>query len=570
MGRTKAQNREYMREYMRARRAAEKAAGRGGSSSPERKAKPAPLLAALESGSPEKPAAPYTRDALDAGKIIAWIEDRLLIPTGQLAGRPFRLADFQKDFIRAACAPKVKTAALTLGRKNGKTSLISTWALYHVCESRSWEGSVVSIASENAKQLTRQMSKVFDISGLQKDYPDVVFHVSPAPGRVRNKGNGATLYVLSSDKSTGHSLDLDFVVFDELGELHENAEDLPDRMLESTGYKGGRLIAISTIGKGNYFADMLAQAEQDDTGYFVSRVYKAPVGCDPGDREAWHAANPGLRAGIKSLENHMIPAYLKSQRSAKAERAFLQRELNLPGGAMDAEAFVPAAVWKRMIVHPEDLPPRAGPCWIGLDLGDTEAFTAAVVVWENGRLETFAALPETPDLEARGHADSVGTRYMDFMDRGELITTPGRSTDWAMFLDYLGGALCGADVQCLRADMYGKSRFHDIFDASGLRWPIENRRKGYGSHGVADVRDAREAVLSGELRMIKNELMNHHYHNARLEYDKNDNVRVAKYRSLARIDAVDALVLAASQWERARNQPEQGFGFFDVSTGQYI
>jgi hypothetical protein len=45
-------------------------------------------------------------DLADAGDVIAeWTERTLIVPTGRLAGQPFRLDGWQIDFLREAFAP---------------------------------------------------------------------------------------------------------------------------------------------------------------------------------------------------------------------------------------------------------------------------------------------------------------------------------------------------------------------------------------------------------------------------------------------------------------------------------
>ena len=49
----------------------------------------------------------------------------LKVSQGPLAGQPVKLLPWERRFLRGAFAPKVTTAALTLARGNGKTSLVA-------------------------------------------------------------------------------------------------------------------------------------------------------------------------------------------------------------------------------------------------------------------------------------------------------------------------------------------------------------------------------------------------------------------------------------------------------------
>ena len=50
---------------------------------------------------------------------------RLHITQGRLSGQAFRVLPWQRRFVRGAFAPGVQSAALSVGRGNGKTALLS-------------------------------------------------------------------------------------------------------------------------------------------------------------------------------------------------------------------------------------------------------------------------------------------------------------------------------------------------------------------------------------------------------------------------------------------------------------
>ncbi len=72
-----------------------------------------------------------------AGRVIAFLED-LPITAGKLAGTTMTLRPWQRDFIEAVYAEDVegrrpvRTAVLSMARKNGKTQLAAGLALCHL------------------------------------------------------------------------------------------------------------------------------------------------------------------------------------------------------------------------------------------------------------------------------------------------------------------------------------------------------------------------------------------------------------------------------------------------------
>src|SRR4029434_10081259 len=108
-----------------------------------------------------------------AERVIGFIE-ALTVTAGMHAGRPFRLRDWQKAIIQAWYATDasgrriVRTGLLTLGRKNGKTSLCAALALAHLVGPEvERRGQVVAVARERD-----QASLMFDeLSAFIRDTP---------------------------------------------------------------------------------------------------------------------------------------------------------------------------------------------------------------------------------------------------------------------------------------------------------------------------------------------------------------------------------------------------------------
>lgn len=85
-----------------------------------------------------------------AERNIAWIEDTLVIPSGSKTGQPFILAAFQKDFLKKIYDNEtpVRLAAMSLPRKNGKTTLMAIIGLLHLVgpEAKS-NGKIIATAA---------------------------------------------------------------------------------------------------------------------------------------------------------------------------------------------------------------------------------------------------------------------------------------------------------------------------------------------------------------------------------------------------------------------------------------
>jgi phage terminase large subunit-like protein len=81
---------------------------------------------------PRKKATPPPRS--DATRVIEFIETFCRTPEGVHVGKPIKLADFQKQFIREVYdnPQGTRRAILSIARKNGKTALIAGLMLAHI------------------------------------------------------------------------------------------------------------------------------------------------------------------------------------------------------------------------------------------------------------------------------------------------------------------------------------------------------------------------------------------------------------------------------------------------------
>ena len=70
--------------------------------------------------------------------------------------------------------------------------------------------------------------------------------------------------------------------------------------------------------------------------------------------------------------------------------------------------------------------PAEGAPIVGVDLGQNRSWTAAVAIWETGRIEAMAIAPGIPSLEEQEKRDTVpkGT-YQKLNDMGVLDVADG-------------------------------------------------------------------------------------------------------------------------------------------------
>ena len=509
----------YMREY-RQRKALERERMR---------------LAALQVDGDAPGGASGSLDPFLGHKIADWAAEKLKVPMGPLRGQPFVMPGWQRRFALDAFAPGVTEAGLSVARKNGKSGWLAAAFLYFLegpGNFPEWRGIVTSMTGALAGELREAVRLTAEISGIA-----IRSYRSPTPGRIVGR-RGARLDFLAADKSTGHAFGADIAALDEAGLLQENARPLWNAVGSSVSGRNGRLIAISIRGNGPMFGELAERAETSSTVIF--HEYAADPAAAVDDPAAWKAANPGLGT-IKGMD------YMRARAAAVLstpadEPLFRAYDLNQPQDPT-REMIIAVSDWLQCC---GEQPPRDGPCVVGIDLGGSSSMTAAVALWANGRLECMGAFPSKPDLEARGKADGVGTRYLTMQRRGELLTMGHRVTPVAEFLGEFAGRLEGVRVTAVGADRYRKEEVIDVLEAAGLAWPIVFRGQGASAtaDGSHDVRAFQKAVLSKAIFPGDSLLLEHAIAESSVTRDPLGNPRLDKSRARGRIDPLQAAVIA--------------------------
>ena len=507
---TGEEKRAYQRDYMRRRRAAKREAARS------------PVVV------PPLPDDPV-------GALASWAAATLKVPPGHpLAGQPMALPEFAVSFLRDGWG--AHESALAVARKNSKSACLAVLALGFLAgplRIAGWRGAIASISKEKASELRGQVAAIAEASGLT----EINIRRSPYLGVIQS--TTGTLETLSSDRTAGHSSSFDLVCIDETGLMPERARELLAGLRSSVSAKGGRVIHISVRGDSPLFRDVL------DNPANVCHVYAAPAGCAIDDRDAWAAANPGLGT-IKQT------AYMEAE---------VERIAGAPGDEPSFRAFdlnEALSPTRQMIFSPDDLrgcftadpPPREGPAFLGLDFGEATSGTAAAAIWPaTGRVETWLAFGDVPDLATRGRRDDAP--YLQMERRGELPTYAGRVVPVASFLaDLAGSRVAGA-----AADSYKDSEALDFLDRAGTRWPIQFRRVGAGKDGGRDVRALQRLTIQRRLQMAENLSLVTAISKSTVRYDGNGNPGLDRANSRGRIDVLSAAVIAAGLAEPAFDRP---------------
>lgn len=523
-----------------------------------------PVRAAVAKAT-KRPARPkWQRKGLSrAERVIAFIE-ALRITKGSGAGKPFRLRLWQRDIIRAIYGPQkrgrrlVRTALITMPRKNGKTALAAALALAHLvgpeAESR---GEVYSAAADRdqAALIFRELEAFI----LADEALSARLNVQRFAKRIEDAETGSVYQALSSDARKAHGLSASFVIYDELAQSLNR--HLYDNLVTSMGGRSEPLVVVISTQSSDphhVMSEMVDYGKQvrDGTladGTFCPVIFEAPADADPWDEDTWHACNPAL-GDFRSLEEMRVFAG-QAKRIPAREAAF--RNLYLNQRVDPVQRFIASADWDACagLVDPDAL--RGRPCWAGLDLSSTRDLTALVLYFpdDGGAVLPFFWVPGER-LGEREDRDRVPYRTWRDMD---LIEAPGgRAIDKPAIVRRLAEIRATYDVRGIAYDRWGMAEIERLLGEEGVRLPLIPWGQGFRDMNPAI--DAFEAaLLDGRLRHGEHPVLTWNVSNAIVEVNAAGWRKPSKDRSTERIDGLVALIMAIGLHAREPAKREYDF-----------
>ena len=323
-------------------------------------------------------------------RCIRFVETFCIVPKGAGAGRPMRLAPFQREWIEEVFAPGVRAAGMLLPRGNGKTSLLSAVALWALEDEDDGAPAVPLVATS-----TRQLLKPSGLFGVARS----ILRASPELGdramsyssighwRVETPHNDGVMTPEASEEGGLQGLDLSLAVVDEIGFV---GIDAWGALTQASGKRPRSLVVgIGTPGPDPDAA--LAHMRQivqsgEPTPGFVFTEYSATPGCALNDEAEWEAANPALAAGFLDRDVFAMDLTMEPEFRFRTYRlgqfvAGTECWLGEDGAAL--------AVPRRPVGDG-----LARPTWVGVDVGLKHDSTA--VVWcqrrPDGRLHVKARI----------------------------------------------------------------------------------------------------------------------------------------------------------------------------------
>ncbi|GGL80343.1 terminase large subunit domain-containing protein [Wenxinia marina] len=486
----------------------------------------------------------------------------LKVPTGPSAGKPLNLAPFQKRFIDGALADGVNVGVLSVGRGNGKSALSGGVALAALLGEIDAQPRREVLLAANSRDQARV---VFDyIVGLADSLPDEVrgrltLRKSPRLEIELEDETGPHLIrAIAADGRTILGTSPTLAILDERGHWPADKGDaLEHALLSGLGKRGGRALIISTSAASD--AHPFSVWLDEDAPGVYRQEHRPPPGLPADDLASIREANPGAAYGIgASLEWLEGQARRAIKRGGSTLTSFRLYNRNERVSAENRDVLLTVDEW--LACEAGDVPARTGSVVVGIDLGGSASMTAAALYWpESGRLEVRGWFPSQPGLLDRGQADGVGARYVEMGERGELTTLGAATVPVAPWLAEVMRHIEGEPVSALIADRFKQAELGEAMDRAGVRCPIIWRGMGF-KDGGEDVDRFRRAAFDGQVITAPSLLLRSAMADAVVLRDPANNMKLAKARSLGRIDAAAAAVLAVAEGARITARGERKAG----------
>jgi phage terminase large subunit-like protein len=517
-----------------------------------------------------------------AQRVIDFIQG-LTVPSGTGQGQPFKLMEWQKDFIRDIYEPHrkgkraVRRAILSVARKNGKTALIAAICLAHlVGPERIVNGEIYSAANDR-DQAAIVYKFANQIVALEPELRAQI-SISPSTKTMVGMRTGSIYRAVSAEAGTKHGYLPSVVVYDELAQA--KSRDLYDVLDTSFGARDEPLfITISTQSNdpehilSKLIDDGLAKSDPS----IICHLYAADEECALDDEAQWAKANPAL--GKFRNREDLVTAVAKAVRmpaeEPKVRNLFLNQRV-APTASLIARAEWVACAGEPQLSDGESV-------FAGLDLSSVADLTALVIGSANDpcRIRCFAWKPlELLDEHSARDFGTGSHRYREWVDAGHLLTTPGRSIDPGVIALFIAELSVKYKIRGIAFDRWRMAELLREFDDIGLQAYEDRSRmqdeeaprsarallpKGDGlrlvpwGQGFKDmagaVDEVERLVYERQLVQPNSPLLNWCMANAVATVDPAGNRKIDKAKSRFRVDAAIALAMMAGLRVRDRGKP---------------
>ncbi|GGJ48534.1 phage terminase large subunit [Virgibacillus kapii] len=435
---------------------------------------------------------------------------------------------------------RFREGLIFIGRKNGKSTLVSGLSLYSFSKDGENGADVYLLA--NTKQ---QANIIFDeAKAMIKKSPKLRKQFNPKRDLIEYSKSISKIEPRASDSEKLDGLNTHLGIFDEIHEFKDYK--LINVIKKSRGSRKQPLILyITTAGYQldgplvNYYeqgTDVLDEVVNDErTFYFVAELDSNEEFEEP---EEWVKANPNM--GVSLDLDILIEDWEKDKRTPEERSDFITKQFNIFVNASKLP-FIDYDTLKKNKKHMKLDDLRGMSAIGGYDLSSTEDFTSACLVFP---------LVETGEMFVLSHSwiprkkvimGNEKIPYREWSDKGLLTIVDEEYINEDNVYDWFMEQKQHYNIELITYDPAKAFRLNKAFKQEG--YPTEIVRQGYVTLGPA-MDDLKHMFLDGKVIFNENELLRWYINNVELVMDRNNNKMPTKSNRYRKIDGFAAMLNA--------------------------
>lgn len=489
---------------------------------------------------------PFYFDEEKGNRPIEFIETFCKQAEGEI-GKPIKLELFQKAYIQALFGFVYRDTGLRrfnetmflVGRKNGKTTMLSAIALYMMIADGEGSAECYSVATKKD-----QASKAFKSAcAMRAQSPEIRVIINKRRTDMYMPSTFSSFEPLSSDSDTLDGLNSHLVIIDELHAIKDR--NLYEVMKQSTSSRRQPLVVmITTAGTVrecifddiyDYANNVLEGTIKNDA--FLPLLYELDKTEEWKDIKCWAKANPGL--GTIKQYKYLSEQVTRAKDDLSSKRGILCKDFNIRSTSeekwLDFETVNNEATFKL-----EEL--RGSYAIGGADLSSTTDLTCAtLLVIKNKKIYVIQHyfIPEDK-VEEKENDDKVP--YKKWQERGLLTVCTGAKVDYSDVTKWFLKMHKENDISALWVgyDPWGSTYWINEMKEEGF----EMEEVIQGAKTMSNPMKQLEADLKEKkVNYNNNPITKWCLLNTSIKIDDNDNIRPVKgKKSRQRIDGAVSLI----------------------------
>lgn len=462
---------------------------------------------------------------------------------GEYAGQPFLLEPFQKFVYCAVYGMKWKknhhrvtrTVILSMGRKGGKSSLISAMAINALLEEDCAQCIVAANSASQAGILFKMAQKYL------KSIDPKGKHFRQYRDKILFDKTSSEIKVVAADASRLDGLDCSFFVQDETAAAPSS--EVWDVLEQSAGSRAQPL-AISCTTRGFNLSgfykeledsaiEVLKGVKEDDSLFTL--IYTLDEGDDYEDPAVWKKCQPNLDVSV--FPEFVEQQITKGKNTPTQQYSIMTKVFNC--WQSSSENWIQMDyIWKSM--QKVDITQYQNEfCYVSFDLASVNDLTCLGWMLPYGDKFYMKFKYYLPNDSIKGNPNEE--RLKRWAKEGYLTITEGNVTDYDYVINDIDKIQSITPIMKISYDQWNSQSI--AIQLTGKGMPLEPYSQSLQSMNLP-TKTLENMILSGKVIIDKNPVTAWCFENAKTKYDSLDNVRIIKNSYTQKIDgAITAIML---------------------------